>query len=336
MIDESPANGSTEPQAPQSFRERKMQQLAAERTEREASDPTRQPEPEEAPDDVETLADDTADREPETELLDDSEEQPEGDYDDDADQDEVAYSPREIELQEAAEKAEGLRKSMEKDYRHKTHKLSQDRKAASDERSEVKRAADYYANMAAQELAQFDGVNWAELRTRPEEYQQAQQRYLQVEAAARQRQAEREQINARSDEMDAADAQREAEHSKAVLQQTRPDWNQELYGKAREWASEELDYSPDEFDKITDWRLMLALVKGMEADGIKTKSKKLIRKAGKQRAAPAAGRNANQTSNRDAKGKFTNARKEAFDKPGDRQSFREMKFRQLQMERNKR
>ena len=320
---------SEESAPPMSFRERKAQQLAAEREEREAVE--RQPL---EPEDVNSHDHDPDEGEPEeSQLLDD---QPDGEPDEGVEEEEAEeYTPRERELLEAAEEAEKRRKSMEVDYRQKTQKLSESRKEVDRNLSEVEQAAQYYAQMAQQSLRQFDGINWAELRTKPEEYQQAQQHYLQAENQARHMQQELETVKQHAQKIREQERAREAEISKGMLQQLRPDWSGELYQKAQEWADAELGYSDAEFAEITDWRLMMAMVRAMEADKIKAESKQRVRKAGRKRGSAPAGRNAPQNVGRDAAGRFTTAREEAFANPGNKKTFREMKMRQLELERGR-
>ena len=327
---------SSEP-TPTTFRDRKLNELAQERDASAASQPAEL-------EDASTQPDDTGDsytEEPlEEEVTGELETDPEANESNEAETDpeEESYTPREMELIAAAEKATEQRQSMEGDYRRKTQKLADDSRAVAVQKTEGQRAVNYLVAEADRDMARFSNVDWAQLRTDPERFQAAQQDYLRTDAMCKQRHQEREQFNSQAEQWEADNNARVADHSKGVLQHMRPDWGNELYGKTREWAERELDYSQDEFDRITDWRPMLALVKAMESDEIKAGAKKTLKRVGKTRSNPQVSkRNAAQVQNRDASGRFAEARAHLTANPGDKNAFRAMKMAQLQVEReNKR
>ena len=330
MENENQANPSAEPTAT-TFAERKQQQL---RQERESRQPEQQNVEPPAPED-EYSADE---RQPDEVEAEESEQDhteaddTEGALQDEAGTDDVEWTARETELTEARDKAEESRKSMERDYRQKTHKLSESVREVEAQAEEVAGAAQYMAAVADQQVAQFEHTDWAELRTRPEEYQAAQQQYMRATQMQEQRHRELESIKQRTNEIKQKNLDRIAEHSRGVLQHQIPNWGNETYGKIREFAQTNYDYSEEDFNQIVDWRQMKALHDAMQADQVKQSSAKVIKKTGKRRGKP-SGRNAPTTQLRNAKGQYESAKKEVEARPGDREAFRAMKYAQLQMER---
>lgn len=331
-------------QPPPSFRERKQQQLAGEREQ------TRQPQPD---------SDDQPDREAvqrqaeEPALEDSIEEQPESadepeaileeedepdvsESADDADDDEERYSPRERELMREAEEAEKNRKSMEVDYRHKTHKLSQHMRETEGDAEKVQKALEFCAQLAEQHVNQFQNVNWQELQTRPQEYQQAVQQFQAAQAHRQQMVQGMQQSIDYAAKLKERNLSAQAEHSKGVLEHSIPGWSGETYSKVREFATTEYGYDASEFDQIVDWRPVKALHDAMQAQNARKRGAELVKVKAKKRrnnGAP-SGRNAEVVS-RDAKGRYSRARDEAISNPGNRNAFREMKQRQLAMERDR-
>jgi len=328
MTESNMANPSGEPSL--SFREATEQRL------RQEAD-NAQPDLQEVGAQDDTSPDPEADqRETEDDLVEESEEgQPEAGEDEEAvEEPESEWNARERELIEQAEKAEAGRKSMETDYRRKTHKLSQDSRAVESNAEEVKATAEYYANMAQQKLAQFNNVNWQELQTQPERYQQAQQAFAKAQQELRFHEQAVEQVKKRSEEMRSQHQSQVAEHSRGVLMHQIPNWGGEVYQQLRDFAEKEYDYSSDEFDEIVDWRPMKMIHDAWQATNTKKEAAKVVKKVGRKSGRRAPGKTADGQP-RNAQGQFQAAREKSLHSPGDRAAFREYQQRRLELERRK-
>ena len=328
MTESNMANPSGEPSL--SFREATEQRL------RQEAD-NAQPDLREVGAQDDTSPDPEADqRETEDDLVEESEEgQPEAGEDEEAvEEPESEWNARERELIEQAEKAEAGRKSMETDYRRKTHKLSQDSRAVESNAEEVKATAEYYANMAQQKLAQFNNVNWQELQTQPERYQQAQQAFAKAQQELRFHEQAVEQVKKRSEEMRSQHQSQVAEHSRGVLMHQIPNWGGEVYQQLRDFAEKEYDYSSDEFDEIVDWRPMKMIHDAWQATNTKKEAAKVVKKVGRKSGRRAPGKTADGQP-RNAQGQFQAAREKSLHSPGDRAAFREYQQRRLELERRK-
>jgi hypothetical protein len=190
--------------------------------------------------------------------------------------------------------------------------------------------AQFYSNLAEQAVRQYDQVNWDVLRSKPEEFQRMRQG---LEQAVRNRdrlmQAS-QQLRAK-----AAEERRKAEDAQAqvslrVLKRVIPDWSDEVYSRIREFAVENLQFTPEEAAEVRDWRTIRSWHRLMQVEGASRRVKEKTRrstptKPGNKRAAQAQSRN--------AQGQFQAARREAQAKPGDRDAFRRMKAAQLAAER---
>lgn len=327
-----------EPTSREAFRARQAERLAQERGS--------QPEPEAPSPMADTQDADTAERQPEEVSLEESEDQPEGETNEgaltddtepveDQPEDSGDWTAREAEWQEKLTKAEEARKSMETDYRRKTHKLSESVREVDSRAEEVEATAQYFANEAAAALKNFENAPWQQLRTDPEKFQEAQNAYMQAQRHYEQRQAELQRIQERRKEIAEKNQQYIAEHSKAVLRHQIPDWGNETYQKLRDFAEKTYDYPSEEFDKIVDWRPMKMLYDAMTANAVRAESSKVVENIGKKTGKRPVGRRATREQPRNAQGQYTAAREKAMQNPGDRGSFREMKARQLAMERER-
>ena len=333
MTDESQANPTREPS--QSFREATEARLQQEHEAKFG-----QPESRDDTSPTAELGDEeAAEREPEEVEAEESEQDhPEADTEAEASDEDIEpdseWTAREAEWSEKVEKAEEARKSMERDYRHKTHKLSENVRAVESEAQEVKQTAEYYNNLAQAELQRFQSINWQQLQTQPEQYQQAQQAWMQANQVAQQRKQELEMITKRAEEMSRKNQDRLAEHSRGVLMHQIPSWGGDVYNELREFAEKEYDYSGEEFDKIVDWRPMKMLYDAKQAANVRAESVNVVKKIGKKRGRKAPGRTADGQP-RNQRGQFQKARDEAFSNPGDKQRTRDYFKKRLERERGR-
>lgn len=334
------------PKKQQSFRERAESRLRSERQPRGES-PAQQPRPTqdtsqrkaaakggpnaqlEDAGPVEELPEDELELE---EGTDDSEESTET-----ADGDDVA-EPEEgsIEFyQQKLDKAEESRKNLERDYRLKTHQFGSLRRELQDQTEQVKGQYVFLLNAAANEVKRFETVNWELLKVQdPRAFEAQRAGYTNAVKAQQQLGRAFQQIQQRHQEMIERAQARETEISKETLKTFIPGWNKERFLSLRELANQEAFYTPEEFDKLTDWRPVMMLNRIMELQGA-PKTPADVKAKRKLRHKP-GGPQQNVARERNTEGKFVSTRSQAFDRPGDRQSFRQMKIAQLARERARR
>lgn len=197
----------------------------------------------------------------------------------------------------------------------------------------VRQQAHFYSNLANSALQQFEQVDWQALAAEPERYQQKRREFETALGTQRQMDAAAQQIEQQHQQMTETNKQRQAAVSKQVLKSIIPNWNNDTYLALREFAVEQLDYSPEEVDASVDWRFMRNLHK-LHTQAQAPKSIQQVKRTTKPNV-PGA-KQAAQPNLRNAQGKFQSARQNAHDRPGDRNAFREMKQRQLEAERNRR
>lgn len=344
------ANPQREPSAPEpqtDFRSRMRQRLAAERNSPEPAGPPEGYEDGEANRSESTSdavgegyeealdparqADEEASPEPE-ELTGEEAESEDAVTETSEDDTETEVTMTEVEaLREEARKAEEARRNMERDYRIKTHKIAAAIRDVEQQGTVVKQQAQFFANLAEQSLQQFNGVNWDALKSDPAKYQQTKAAF---EAAIGQRDMLKRalgQIGEQHTQLLEQAKDREAEVSRDILKTTLPDWSNELYGKLRSFAMEELAYTAEEFDDMTDWRRIRDIHAQYQIANASKRVAKLPRKQGKQ---PVNRQRERQIqSQRDAKGRFQNSRQRLFDQPGDREARRNFFQDKLRAER---
>lgn len=230
-----------------------------------------------------------------------------------------------------AEKAEQARRSMERDYRIKTHKIGAMRRELSDQIEQSKAQTQLLLSAATREVQKYAGVNWELERARdPGAFQQKYRAYESSVRAQQQLAAVVDSISKNAAKSREAMAARESELSMEVIKTFIPDWGEEKYKALRSLADKEALYTPDEFDSLTDWRPFYLLHQLQQARSApKTLGEVSERRMLKHK--PAA-QNASMKA-RSADGKFMAAKDAAFSAPGNRLTFRQMKIEQLRRER---
>ena len=333
------ANVSREPSTRESFRDRKARELSQELgTEpsqpAESEDTSPELEPEEA----------TSERETEDELLEESDEdQPESDeeaeavYDEDDVPDIVELRSQLETLTSERDQAVEAKKSFEKDYRRKTHKLGEQTRQADADREQLASVAQFQTQQAEAELQQFNQVNWQNLQVNdPAQFQQLQQQYQAAVNKAQNYKAQQEHMLGLFNQQKQAETNYRAEVSREILTREIPGWGADLYKEVCTFAQNEYDISEKEFAELDDWRPVRAIYDAYKSRQVKTKSKDVVKKLGRKRGKPPAGKTAPDGQPRNASGQFTKARAEAHANPGNRSRFREMKAAQLNAERKRR
>lgn len=352
----NPAQGGELPvtESPQqkreSFRERAASRLRSERT---GEEPSRQPAPRSTKDTSQRVNVETARRpeKPATGGVEEpTEETEEGQLDESeldtetegstetADDESQESEPEEgtVEFyQRKLEKAEEARKNFERDYRLKTHQFGALRRELTEQMQQAQGQTAYLVGLAEQEVRKFAGINWdlERVQNPPQVFEQRKQAYANAVANHQRLSNAFGQLQQRhADYLDSV-RKREIEISKETLKTFIPGWSKDKYLAIRELANQEALYTPEEFEKLTDWRPVYMLHRIQELEG-KPKTPADVKLQRKQRHKPGSAQNTSLRRNVD--GKFTSAREAAFAKPGNRLSFREMKIAQLAKERARR
>lgn len=194
---------------------------------------------------------------------------------------------------------------------------------------EAEQVANYYADMANQQLQQLSAVNPATLTQ--EQWGQYQQAFQQAQMQSQQNAYLLEQIRQKRNETLETAKKREAEVARERLKVRIPDWSSEKYNKLGEVAKD-YGYSPEEFFETTDHRLMILL---NEVAASKEAAKVVQNKVEKTK--PKTPKHANaRTQERNAKGQYAKAA-QTFQNapPGSKGTFAQMKAAQLKAERER-
>lgn len=214
-----------------------------------------------------------------------------------------------------AEKAEESRSSMEKDYRRKTHKIAEAHRASEDQHQQVVAQAQFFVGMAEQGVKQFDHINWQQLQQDPAQYQQARQAFITAQNYHKQVADALQSVeNSVKDRRETA-KKREADISREILKSTVPGWNNQMFQDLRAFAAEELDYSPQEVDDLTDWRR----IRDIHSQWVISKAKTALNTPPRRKNQPERkSGNAPLPNVRNDKGQFQSARNALAANPGDR------------------
>ena len=163
-----------------------------------------------------------------------------------------------VDWQAKYNEAEELRGNMQSDYQRKTQKMADDRRELKKGFEIQSQITQSYVDTAEQALAQWQGVDWQNLRRTldPADYNQRVAQYQQVanqvDAAKGNHKSLVDYAAKTLDEQKSA----EAEVSKDILTNTIPQWGNELYGHLRNFAVDRLGFSPAEFDDVTDHKVI--------------------------------------------------------------------------------
>ena len=339
---EETANASGEPSTRESFRDRKARELSQELDSQPAESEDTSP--------TDALHDEEpSERETEEEVYEESDEdQPEETeaeeaIDDESDE-EFDDTPEVAELRErldtlATERDQAIeaKQSFEKDYRRKTHKLGEQFRQQDADREQLANIAQFQTQQAEAALQQFNQVNWQQLQVNdPAQFQQLQQSYQQAAAQAQHQKAQQQQMLELFKKRKKAETDYRSEVSREILTREIPNWGGELYKELCDFAGSEYDISEKEFADLDDWRPMRAIYDAYKSRQVKTKSKDVVKKIGRKRGKPPAGKTAPGGQPRNTAGQFKKARAEAHARPGDKGAFREMKAAQLNAESKRR
>lgn len=295
----------------ESFRDRMLAKLAAERPGQPPTAPIRQPSPSEPEqeEDAQAEAQQTVAEEPSPEPQ-------------EAEGDEITTLRAEI------ERLSNRERELTADYTRKTQKIAETRRQIEQDSEIVRNTARQVASVIDAPVRQFENVPWAELQVQdPAKYQTIRAQYEQTVMARNNFLQSIAAAEAEQERLLEENRQREAELSKDILRASIPNWSNETYLELRGYA-ESLGYQPQEFDKNTDYRLVLALHRAYRAEKAATTVKSVKREASK--SAPST---QNKPQMRSASGQFANARQALAENRGNRDVARQMFQQKLAAER---
>ena len=322
-----------------SFTERKAAQLSQERESR-PPEPEIQPEP-------------ARERTPEPELesaaaipVEGSEDQPEAFGDEDeieseapegnpedidseaSEEEQVNWKGRFEETQKKLSEVTANRTAMEREHADVMATTLSLRHNLEDTYTEARRYADQYKVAFDSQIGQLEQA-FSTGQISPEHLPQARQQYQNLVNQRNGLVKQVEEIGTREAEAKRVDRERKAEIARVRLARTIPNWSREKHRELGEYA-EARGFSSEEFNENLDYRFLEILHDSMQLNRSAETVKGIRRQkkaGGPSRKAPVASRGTN--------GQFRKA-EEAFHKnPNQKGRFAEMKFRQLQKDRQR-
>lgn len=156
------------------------------------------------------------------------------------------------------------------DYTRKTQNIATAKRDLETKSAEADATMNALMSAAGADLSRFEGVNWEQVAIdTPDQYKQAKAAYEQTQSTYNYIKAQADQFQAQQQQQTDAANKEAAANSLTVLKTNIPNWNNDLYYKIGEYALE-LGVSGDEFNKVSDHRLITALWKAMQFDQAKT------------------------------------------------------------------
>lgn len=150
------------------------------------------------------------------------------------------------------------------DYTKKTQALAEQRKEVDQTKEQYAAALAYMTQATRQGLSQFDGVNWSQLQqTDPAQYQQLSQQYSQVASQVEAFENAQREFFTQAQQQAEAQQKMQAQQSVETLKTLVPEWNNELYGELREFASN-YGMTSEEFNRIADYRPIMMMLDAMK------------------------------------------------------------------------
>jgi hypothetical protein len=250
---------------------------------------------------------------------------------DDGDQEDL--DPEADDWRQRYEQAEEARRSMERDYRIKTHRIAQAAREIKAAGEPLLAVAQTFRQLSDQNVAQFQNIDWDALKKDPSRYS-AMTRQFEA-ATLQQRQLHQLQQNTAAEYTQAIEKAQEqqAEVSREILRTTLGEnWSEAYFNKLAEYAQDEFGLTREEFDDIVDWRHILPIHKSFQADQAPKVVRKTVRTQGR---APAGAQRETPQVKRNVKGQFQNAKQVLWDNPGDRQARRDFFQNKLRAERGR-
>lgn len=309
---------TTDQSSAPSFRDQKMQELAAERGGESEDQPLSASEEDVGP----SSASDEADQVDAIESVEESEDQPEADETPAVfTVDGTEYSPEDI-----RKMSDNLGK-YDTEFRRRTQitaRLKQEYDAAGEELGQMQ---GLFAGLADANVQQYQRVDPSTLT--PEQYKVYHQ---QMASAVNGRNKLQETIDKQNKVLKEKRTQlldRQAEESIDVLKGIEKRWGDEFYGQVREFAVSTGRYSPEEFQDLTDWRHIEGLVALMDRETLPQKvGDKKIQKPSKERR--------RQKQTRGNKGQFQSLQQRVRESTNARADGSFQALKRAQLEREKR
>ena len=205
------------------------------------------------------------------------------------------------------------------DYLRKVNNLIESSTELKTHIDQLKREHEYTLNIAKEKLAQYSGIDIANVSL--EQRQQLDQQYRQDAQALANEEARYRQFMANSQSTMENARKAEAEASLGVLQHHIPNWGEEAYRETRDHVVNKYGFSDDFVDGITDHKLMRAFYDLAKFEKNSKGGEKLIKPVGKQPKPPAPGRGTPVAQARNNKGRFADAKERLVQNPGNKTAF---------------
>lgn len=218
--------------------------------------------------------------------------------------------------QERAQEREESAKSIEQNIRL--------RHALEEKSADVEKHGQFLLSLLNQNVAQYEHLDWDSMPV--EQKAQKRREYEMALNSSRQMQNAMTQITAQNQQYAQEAKQREAEVSKEVLRRTIPNWGNEHLMTLRDHAVQNVGFTAEEFDQITDHRLVRLIHDNWDAKQALAKVQE-VKRQGKKRA-PKRGA---KPQERNAQGRFNNAKRNFREGKG---SFQDMTAQRLKNERS--
>jgi hypothetical protein len=155
------------------------------------------------------------------------------------------------------------------DYTKKTQAVAEQRKAFEAQSEQAEATMNALMSAAGADLSRFQNVDWEKAAIdNPDQYRQAKAAYEQAQSTYNLIKAQADQFQTQQQQQTEAAQKEAAKESLTVLKTNIPNWNNDLYYKIGEYA-QGLGVSGEEFNKVSDHRLITALWKAMQFDQAK-------------------------------------------------------------------
>jgi len=155
------------------------------------------------------------------------------------------------------------------DYTKKTQAVAEQRKAFEAQTAEAEATMNALMSAAGADISRFENVNWEQAAIdNPDQYRQAKAAFEQAQSTYNLIKAQADQFQTQQQQQTEAAQKEAAKESLTVLKTNIPNWNNDLYYKIGEYA-QGLGVSGEEFNKVSDHRLITALWKAMQFDQAK-------------------------------------------------------------------
>jgi hypothetical protein len=155
------------------------------------------------------------------------------------------------------------------DYTKKTQAVAEQRKAFEAQTAEAEATMNALMSAAGADISRFQNVNWEQAAIdNPDQYRQAKAAYEQAQSTYNLIKAQADQFQTQQQQQTEASQKEAAKESLTVLKTNIPNWNNDLYYQIGEYA-QGLGVSGEEFNKVSDHRLITALWKAMQFDQAK-------------------------------------------------------------------